>query len=149
MYMKKIFDLEEEITLMKFNNGKKGYENISGDLILFKDDKILGIMNQHNHEVFIVGKKRMEKIWIYNALDEDNLYNLTDNIRVYKKENKEYEVNEHLNFKLETVDFDMKKVDLLNRKMMNHTANKEKDTTNRALALKNPSLKKYLKVCKF
>lgn len=133
------YDLKNEIELIDFDNGETGYMNISGNLVLFKDNKIIGIMNKNGYEIFVIGKKRMNKIWIYNPLQNDILYNLSNNIMVYKKNDIEYEVNEKLTFKLKNKAFNLKEVDILNRKIQNNFSNitTEDDNINRALLLKN------------
>ena len=132
------FKLEDEITLMEFNNKDKNNINVQGQLILYKDDAILGIVNKNGFEIFVCGKKVEDKILIRNVIDDSYIYDLSNNKVFYKKEDKLYD-DGIINFDLKTVDFDIKKVDRLNRKILDHNSNKDgmKNTTNRVLVLKD------------
>lgn len=136
---RKIFNLNDEITVMTFNYNQK-YNNISGKLILFKDDTIIGLMKKSNYELVLKGKKRLGKVWIQNILDDNYLYNLSDNIVVYQdNENKQWQIKQRYNFNLKQDEFNLKDIDLLNRKIGNWFENNNKQyehDINKAYTLK-------------
>ena len=131
------FKLEDEITLMEVNNKDKSYGDVTGQIVVYKDDKVFGVIKENNFEMFVRGKVVDDKIYVRNVLDNNYVYNLSDNIIFYNKDNILYK-DKNFDFGLNEVEFDIKKVDKLNRKILDHKDNIDgmKSTTNRVLVLK-------------
>ena len=131
------FKLENEITLMEVNNKDKSYGDVTGQIVVYKDDKVFGVIKENNFEMFVRGKVVDDKIYVRNVLDNNYVYNLSDNIIFYNKDNILYK-DKNFDFGLNEVEFDIKKVDKLNRKILDHKDNIDgmKSTTNRVLVLK-------------
>ena len=131
------FKLENEITLMEVNNKDKSYGDVTGQIVVYKDDKVFGVIKENNFEMFVRGKVVDDKIYVRNVLNNNYVYNLSDNIIFYNKDNILYK-DKNFDFGLNEVEFDIKKVDKLNRKILDHKDNIDgmKSTTNRVLVLK-------------
>ena len=131
------FKLEDEITLMEINNKDKSYRDVTGQIVVYKDDKVFGVIKENNFEMFVRGKVVDDKIYVRNVLDNNYVYDLSDNIIFYNKDNILYK-DKNFDFGLNEVEFDIKKVDKLNRKILDHKDNIDgmKSTTNRVLVLK-------------
>ncbi len=131
------FKLEDEITLMEVNNKDKSYGDVTGQIVVYKDDKVFGVIKTNDFEMFVRGKVVDDKIYVRNVLDNNYVYDLSDNIIFYNKDNILYK-DKNFDFGLNEVEFDIKKVDNLNRKILDHKDNIDgmKSTTNRVLVLK-------------
>ena len=131
------FKLEDEITLMEVNNKDKSYGDVTGQIVVYKDDKVFGVIKTNDFEMFVRGKVVDDKIYVRNVLDNNYVYDLSDNIIFYNKDNILYK-DKNFDFGLNEVEFDIKKVDKLNRKILDHKDNIDgmKSTTNRVLVLK-------------
>lgn len=131
------FKLEDEITLMEVNNKDKSYGDVTGQIVVYKDDKVFGVIKTNDFEMFVRGKVVDDKIYVRNVLNNNYVYNLSDNIIFYNKDNILYK-DKNFDFGLNEVEFDIKKVDNLNRKILDHKDNIDgmKSTTNRVLVLK-------------